>query len=66
MADKSAKALEATLSTDIIDENDMQNSDKLLTALAQMQTSFQEALSKQTNSLLSFFEEEKRLNCQRP
>ena len=57
MADESARALEATGSTDIIDNS--QNSDKLLSALAQMQTSFQEALSKQTNSLLRFFDEDK-------
>jgi hypothetical protein len=56
MADASAKALEASVSTDIISDNSSQNSDKLLSALAQMQTSFQEALSKQTNSLLKFFD----------
>ena len=59
MADASAKALEASVSTDIIGDNSSQNSDKLLSALAQMQTSFQEALSKQTNSLLKFFYEDK-------
>ena len=59
MADASAKALEASVSTDIIGDNSSQNSDKLLSALAQMQTSFQEALSKQTNSLLKFFDEDK-------
>ncbi|CAB4021804.1 Hypothetical predicted protein [Paramuricea clavata] len=59
MADASAKAIEASVSTDIIGDNSSQNSDKLLSALAQMQTSFQEALSKQTNSLLKFFDEDK-------
>ena len=59
MAYEDDKALEATLSTDIIEENNSQNSDKLLSALAQMQTSFQEALAKQTNSLLRFFDEDK-------
>ena len=59
MADASAKALEASVSTDIIGDNSSQNSNKLLSALAQMQTSFQEALSKQTNSLLKFFDEDK-------
>ncbi|CAB3994449.1 Hypothetical predicted protein, partial [Paramuricea clavata] len=58
-ADASAKALEASVSTDIIGDNSSKNSDKLLSALAQMQTSFQEALSKQTNSLLKFFDEDK-------
>ncbi len=62
MADKSAKAPEATLSTDIIDENGMQNSDKLLTALAQMQTSFQ---SKQT-PYLAFLKRKKGKTAKGP
>ena len=58
MAQEGAKALEATHSTDTNEDNS-QNSDRLLSAFAQMQTSFQAALAGQTNSLLRFFDGDK-------